>query len=828
MLGIFDWIGDFFKSLFDLIPKVMYLLYASLACVLDVFQLLFRKLAGLDVYYIDGQQQTGDIVLGFITGILGIRSDGFEYSVLSTVFWAFMIFGIIICFVSTVIAIVKSHYSYDDKSAKGPMQYVYTAGKAVINMIAVPIFVVLGLMLSQGVLTALDSITSITSGSVVDLYGEGTEQDDQGNTISAAEQYLQSVGTSTGGETYIFYDIFGFTGAIVYGTADNQGDGWLDSLISGNSEIEKIGAANQTFSGSLFRVAAYNANRVRTSKTTDMSGFLEGQIFSNGAFGNTPENNNQVETAAEMVDTAFANNLRLKDWMWLDMTRQGGWASLQYFTNFLTPGLISFSKFNVGAVWYYYDLWSFNFIVGFGGCIVCVILFINIILGLITRIFMMLGLFLVAPPLFGLAPLDGGNAGKSWRTKFIEQALMAYGAVVGMNLFFIIMPYINQIDFFNIPIADYFVNILVIIVGFAMIKDLISVMSGLIGGKDANSTGKDVKEEVGKTIGTAVKLTAGVAMAGAGVMGASPVGLGMKALGSKIASSKAVQAVGRGLGTAKSAVHGFVKGGFKGAKSELALNRAQNETKKAEDTLAQANKEDFIDSLEGQKLSGNKIREKAEEAGFSKKQSLNLARAFASDKSKKKGGKLDLNATGTVKSKELKEKYANRLFDGKGGEKIKFKNGNSDYASGDEQFSRYYANGNIEKDKRRKDAETALKSAQANVEAAEKTHKNRMANPGVVTSSIGGMFTSLNKGMRESFGRFFNPLGSDIAKASGISFKNNEKKGNKEEKEGNSDKDHGQSFQDATIEQTNIIGSKLDTLNKSLNELANSLRDKDK
>ena len=52
LLGMFDWIGDFFKAMFDLIPKIMYLLYASLACVIDVLQLFFRKLAGLDVFYV--------------------------------------------------------------------------------------------------------------------------------------------------------------------------------------------------------------------------------------------------------------------------------------------------------------------------------------------------------------------------------------------------------------------------------------------------------------------------------------------------------------------------------------------------------------------------------------------------------------------------------------------------------------------------------------------------------------------------------------------------------------------------------------------------------
>ena len=96
LLGIFDWIGEFFKSLFNLIPKIMYLLYASIACVIDVLQLFFRKLAGLDVYYVDGEAITGDLVTNFITGILGINAEGLTYSALSTVFWSMLIFGIII------------------------------------------------------------------------------------------------------------------------------------------------------------------------------------------------------------------------------------------------------------------------------------------------------------------------------------------------------------------------------------------------------------------------------------------------------------------------------------------------------------------------------------------------------------------------------------------------------------------------------------------------------------------------------------------------------------------------------------------------------------
>ena len=155
---------------------------------------------------------------------------------------------------STIVAIVKSHYSYDDKSAKGPMQYVYTAGKAIINMVAVPIIVVLGLYVSQGILTALDTMTSTSSGSVVSMFGEG-EKDERGNLISEGvgidflSKPTETSQSATGlnkSKTYIYYDIFGFGGGIVYGNSSS-------AEVPSSKTLALIGSKNQTFSGSLFK-----------------------------------------------------------------------------------------------------------------------------------------------------------------------------------------------------------------------------------------------------------------------------------------------------------------------------------------------------------------------------------------------------------------------------------------------------------------------------------------------------------------------------------------------------------------------------------------------
>ena len=540
LLGIFSWIGDFFKALFDMIPKTMYLLYASFACVLDVLQLFFRKLAGLDVYYIDGKPVGGDIVTNFITGILGINSrDSLHYSALSTVFWSMVVFGIIMCFACTIFAIIKSHYTYDEKAAKGPMQYVYTAGKAILNMAVVPVIVVLGLYVSEAVLNALDTITSTNSGTIEQTFGK-----------DVCNEYFMTQDTSRGAtgvlnenKTYIYYDIFGFSAAITYGTSKTADDGWAINNDNWPSQGAYVGAKSQPFSGSLFRVAAYNANRVRIGTMSIEKSGLYRQFTGSpdDPTSNFLKNAENDQELADMIDMLFANHIHLK-WEKTAILNYGfsPICSFKYFTNFLSTVVHSFSKFNVGLVWYYYDLWSFNFIVGFAGCIVCLSIFINIILGLITRLFMCIVLFLVAPPLFGLAPLDGGKGGKGWKENFMKQVLMAYGAVVGMNLVLMILPYMNDIDFFNIPMADYLAQTLMIIVGLITIKAVIATLSGLIGAADANEAGGKIKDEVGDTIGKATKMTIGAAKLGKKAFDKLPTPQGMlqSYFGAKIGASK--------------------------------------------------------------------------------------------------------------------------------------------------------------------------------------------------------------------------------------------------------------------------------------------------
>ncbi len=503
MISQLSWaMWDYITGFLSYIPKCMYFIYTAIASVLDALQLVFRKLAGLDVYYVDGEAiKNTDPVLEFIMGILGIGENAPAYSALTTTFWSLVIFGAIVLVLTTMFAIIKSHYN-EDSGKTNPVTYIYTAIKSVLTFAIVPVVVIAGFWLSTFLLRTLDNITSAsTSAETLEgIYGA------QYNNV-----FTSSTDTK-GNEVYGNFDIFS-AGA---------------------------GTNRETFSGLIFKTAARDANRMRTGRynpdrgTTDYTaGILDGVVSYFGPelgyyydfdiFGknNIPAGQDKREWIAYQIDYAFANNLRLDSSKWtaLEVIYNPMQLAIEVATtpSFVVAGsfVYSFTKYNVGFVWYYYDLWSFNFIIAGAAVIVLFGLMVSIILGLITRIIKSAALFLIYPALLGLAPLDEFGAFKKWRGEFMQQVLMAFGAVVGINLFFLLLPYLSNIQFFNITIMDYIMNLLIVIAGLSMVKAFIGFLSGLIGGADAVKTGDDakagIKEVGGKAIGGALA-AANVAM----------------------------------------------------------------------------------------------------------------------------------------------------------------------------------------------------------------------------------------------------------------------------------------------------------------------------
>ena len=505
MLGDLDW-WQKLLTIVDAIPKLIFLLYTCVASAVDAMQLLVRRLCGLDLYINNAGEvvRDQDPLTEFINGILGIGDTSGAMQALNTTFWSLTIFALILLSLTTIVAIIKSHYN-EDVGKTSPAKILYGAFKSILTFFIVPAAVVIGLQLSSLLLRTLDDITAGTTDAATTdgMYGSNTRQRFAPDTSGCEGDTFSS---------YSGYDMFG------------------------------IGqpATNSPISGQLFRAAAYNCNRFRTG------GYTSGDLASmsmDGLFGQGPSYEaaaDKMEYVAYQVDYAFINNLQLSssyDYNTLKAnandTENG--ARIRHLEFAFDRSLDSFSKYDIAFVWVYYDLWNFNFIVGFAGAISAFGIMISIIIGLMMRLIKSAAMFLIYPPLLGLAPMDDFKAFKSWSNEFIKQILSAFGAIVGLNLLFLILPYVQQISFFDIGLLDAIVNCVFLITGLIMAKDFISMVAGFVGGGDVFSTGDGAKGQVAKTMGTGIKAAvgAGAMVTKAGLLPASVAFRGGKALAAK-------------------------------------------------------------------------------------------------------------------------------------------------------------------------------------------------------------------------------------------------------------------------------------------------------
>lgn len=477
-------------TIFDVIPKVIYLLFACIASAADAMQLLVRRMCGLDLYYVNGQTvEMQDPLTEFITGILGIGDSAGTMQALNTTFVSLSIFALILLALTSIIALIKSHYN-EDTGKTNPVKIIYNAFKSIVTFAIVPIVVILGLQLSGVLLRTLDNITvaSSTDESLVGIYG------------SNALTTFKPSGERDGVKYYSSYELFGF-GELSTGT---------------------------TISGQLFRAAAYECNRVRNGNYS--VDYVKGNSTLNfGIFGQGPSYDSaesKQEYLAYQIDYAFINNLQLNSSVRYEDLKDaandaGVWVQMLDFARL--TNINYFSKYNTSLIWIYYNLWNFNFIVGFAGALSVFGIMVSIIIGLMMRLIKSAAMFLIYPPLLGLSPMDDFGAFKTWSSEFIKQILSAFGAIIGINLLFLILPFVQSISFFEFDLLNSIVNLVFLVTGLIMVKDFISMVAGFVGGGDVFSTGESNKANVAGAIKKGAMATVAAGAVPTAMIAAAPV-----------------------------------------------------------------------------------------------------------------------------------------------------------------------------------------------------------------------------------------------------------------------------------------------------------------
>lgn len=240
----------------------------------------------------------------------------------------------------------------------------------------------------------------------------------------------------------------------------------IDGATSGSS-------SSATMSGRLFIAASYTSNYIRSDaegidqqKYNEVAALCDRCGIEIRAFQPTDGGlDTDYEYYASLVDDCFASEA------------------------------MSAARCNWGDVNAHYAIIHINFLTLAAGGIFMLFVLGSISFGMVKRLFMLVILFIISPIVCSMYPIDEGNAYKTWFGEFKKNLLSAYGAVAGMNLFLTIMPIVDQIQLGTYGGNGDWVGLLqliLVIAGLFVVKDVISFISGLAGGDNSYSGGNSL------------------------------------------------------------------------------------------------------------------------------------------------------------------------------------------------------------------------------------------------------------------------------------------------------------------------------------------------
>ncbi|MDO4733052.1 MAG: hypothetical protein Q4B50_06010, partial [Bacillota bacterium] len=186
----------------------------------------------------------------------------------------------------------------------------------------------------------------------------------------------------------------------------------------------------------------------------------------------------------------------------------------------------------------------------------------RIILNCIARIFNIMLLYLIAPPIIATMPQDDGAKFKQWMVAFVVQTFSVFGTVIAMRLLLVFVPIVldGALVLFENALLNFLAKVVIVLAGFEVAEKATATITGILADNagfqsiQAGDMGSvadkamDVGEKYAKSaLGGAVGLggktlkyglmAGGIATGGAllgAAWGAYGVGKGIGALGGKI------------------------------------------------------------------------------------------------------------------------------------------------------------------------------------------------------------------------------------------------------------------------------------------------------
>ncbi len=200
-----------------------------------------------------------------------------------------------------------------------------------------------------------------------------------------------------------------------------------------------------------------------------------------------------------------------------------------------------FNYYSMGNVKNYFSLSKVNYFLGFVVGIAVLIMLVLPMLSFVERIVSLVLLFIVSPISVASSVLDEGMRFKLWRDQVINKFIIAYGSIISLNIFILLVGVIYEINFFQgKPFLNGLARMLFVLGGaFACRMGTV-----LIGNLVNHGAGSQYAQDLHNLTGTAFH-------AGAPVVGATTGILGAVGRAGRAAGGKAVGGISSAIGKAR-------------------------------------------------------------------------------------------------------------------------------------------------------------------------------------------------------------------------------------------------------------------------------------
>ncbi len=437
-------------------------------------------------------------------------------NIVKNLFFALLILAIVILLITTFAATIKTEFNKDGNNNK--RKVIKNAFRGLANFVLVPLICFFALFVGNMLLRAIDGATS--GGSSVYL----SRQMFMAGAYNANRVRQDEVE----GEDAVRYketsdDHFSY-GALIVGV-DGSGTGYGNFGIF----IDDTSGKNQRRA----------ADKIDDFFANGYSITIGSGVFNGDEYSKIINKKRVSDVSFSSGDSANANTLAFKE---TEFYNGGKGMKIASNVNFLHQGeneevenkkvaaktgmitfeegdTVYFSIYNIGLVYYYYDLTltGFNYIISAIALFFCAWVLIVTVLGLIKRIFMLSTLFIISAPICAIYPLDDGKALEQWRKEFIKETLSAYAVVVVMNIFLALLPLMSKMNVFVsgelwifTGFANHIARVLIVVAALTFFKDATKTIASLIGAGDSYDAGDGAKKNFATNVG---RVAAGGAVA---------------------------------------------------------------------------------------------------------------------------------------------------------------------------------------------------------------------------------------------------------------------------------------------------------------------------